>query len=61
MVFFFNVYLWLCWVLIAACRLSLVVDNGGYPLVAVYGLLIAVASLGSWKVVVYWLCCPGHV
>ena len=59
--FFFNVYLWLHWVLIAACRLSLVVDNGGYSLAAVYGLLIAVASVGSWTVVVHWLCCPGHM
>ena len=59
--FFKNVYLWLRWVLVAACRLSLVVDNGGHPLVAVYGLLIAVASLGSQTVVVRWLCCPGHV
>ena len=32
-------------VFIAACRLSLVVASGGYSLVAVHRLLIAVASL----------------
>ena len=36
------IYHWLCWVLVAICRLSLVVVSGSYPLV---GLLIAVASL----------------
>ena len=48
-------YFWLRWVLVAAHRLPLVVVNGGYSLVAVSGLLIAVASLamehrlwGAW-------------
>lgn len=36
---------WLHWVFIAACGLSLVVESGGYSLVAAYGLLIAVASV----------------
>ena len=41
-------YLFNCWLhtaSIAALRLSLVVANRGYCLVAVHGLLIAVASL----------------
>ena len=33
------------WVFVAAGRLSLVVASGGYPLVAIHRLLIAVASL----------------
>jgi len=37
--------LWLWWVFVAACGLSLVVVSGGYCLVAVQGLLTAVASL----------------
>ena len=36
---------WLCWVFIAARRLSLVAVSGGYSLVALRGLLIVVASL----------------
>ena len=36
---------WLCWVFVAACGLSLVVESRGYSLVVVHGLLIAVASL----------------
>ena len=36
---------WLHWFFGATCGLSLVVANGGYSLVAVRGLLIAVASL----------------
>ena len=39
------IYLWLHWVLVATRRLSLVVVSGGLLLVAVCGLLIAVASL----------------
>ena len=35
----------LCWVFVAASRLSLLATSGGYSLVAVYGLLIVVASL----------------
>ena len=38
-------YFWLCWVFITACRLSLAAANRGCSLVAVYGLLIAGASL----------------
>ena len=48
-------YLWLCWVFVAACGLSPVMASGGYSLVAVCGLLIAVVSLivehrlqGAW-------------
>ena len=37
--------LWLYWVFIALGSLSLVVASGNYSLVAVLGLLIAVASL----------------
>ena len=36
---------WLCWVFIAAHRLSLVLASRGCSLVAVFRLLIAVASL----------------
>ena len=44
---FFNVfiYFWLCWVFIAACGLSPVAVSGGYSLVVVLGILIAVAAL----------------
>ena len=42
---YFLVYFWLCWVLVAAHRLSLVVVSKGYSLVVVHGLLSAVASL----------------
>ena len=44
--FFFNInlFIWLHWVFVAACGLSLVVASGGYS-VEVRGLLIAVASL----------------
>ena len=38
-------YVWLCWVFIAACGLSLVVTSGGYSLGVVCGPLIAVAFL----------------
>ena len=37
-------YFWLHWVFVAAHRLSLVAESRGYSLVAVRGLLIAVAS-----------------
>ena len=43
--FFPFIYLWLCWVLVATCRLSPVAVSGGYSLIVVQGLLIAVASL----------------
>ena len=39
------VHFWLCWVFITACGLSLVAASGGYCLVAVLRLLIAVGSL----------------
>ena len=42
--FYYLIYLWLCWVFIAVCGLSLVMEVGGYS-VAECGLLIAVASL----------------
>ena len=38
-------FFWLCWVFVAARRLSLVAAAGGYSLVVGHGLLIAVASL----------------
>ena len=41
----FKIYFRLCWVFIATLRFSLVVESGGYSLVTVRGLLIAVASL----------------
>ena len=39
------IYLWLCWVSIAVCGLSLVAESGGYSLAGVHGFLIEVASL----------------
>ena len=42
---FVYLILWLWWVFVAACRLSLVVGSEGYSLVTVRGVLIAVASL----------------
>ena len=39
------IYFWLCWIFLAACRLSLVAESGSYSLVGVHGLLTAVASL----------------
>ena len=42
------------WVFVATHRLSLVLASGGYALVSVLGLLIAVASLVGAQV-------PGHV
>ena len=46
--FFFCLFLlcfWLCGIVIAAHRLSLVAVSVGYSLIAVHGLLISVASL----------------
>ena len=57
--FKFLLFIWLCWVFVAARRLSLVAVSGGYSLLAVCGLPIAVASLvlehrfwGSWASIV---------
>ena len=41
------IYFWPCWILVAVCRFSLIVVSRGYSLIAVLGLLIAVASLIS--------------
>ena len=43
--FILFICLWLHWVFIAVCRLSLVVVSEGCSLDALYELLIAVASL----------------
>ena len=40
-----NYFFWLYWVLIAVCRLSLLVVSWGYSLVTTLRLLVAVASL----------------
>ena len=49
---FLFISFWLHWVFIVAHRLSLVAASGGYSLVVVHGLLIALASLvaehGLW-------------
>ena len=42
---YFFIYLWLCWVFLTAWGLSLVSASGGYSLIAVHGLLIAMVSL----------------
>ena len=39
------IYFWLCWVFVAACRLSPVAASGGYSSVGVCGLLFAVGPL----------------
>ena len=36
---------WLCWIVLAACRFSLVAASRGHSLTAVLGLLISVAPL----------------
>ena len=52
------IYFWLCWVFIAARVFSLVVASGGYSLVAMRELLIAMTSIvqhrlwGMWASVV---------
>ena len=38
-------FIWLCWVFVAVCGLSLVVESSGYSPVAVRRLLIAAAPL----------------
>ena len=43
--FFLCIYLWLCLVFIAPCRLSLAVASGNRSAVVVHGLLTVVASL----------------
>ena len=44
--FFFNlINFWLCWAFVAVCGLSLVAASGGYSLVVVGRILVAVASL----------------
>ena len=43
--FLILIYFWLCWVFIAVHGLSLVAMGGGYSLIAVHVLLIAVTSL----------------
>ena len=45
--FFIYSYVWLCWVFVASCRLSLIAENGVYPLVEVPRLLTVVASLAA--------------
>ena len=46
----FRILFWLHWVFVAAHWRSLIAVSGGYRLVAVRGLLIAVASLvAAWR------------
>ena len=45
LILFIITYFCLLWVLVAACGPSLVAASRGYFLVAVFGLIIAVASL----------------
>ena len=61
---YFFIYLWLCWVFITAWGLSLVAASGGYSLVAVHGLLIAMVSLVAVLGQSLWhmgLVAPQHV
>ena len=61
-----NSYFWLCWVFIAAHRLSLVAASRGYSADTVHGLLIVMASLAEHRlydvrasvVVAHRLNCP---
>ena len=39
------IYLWPCWVLVAACGISLIATSCSYSLVMVHSLFIAVAAL----------------
>ena len=44
--FILFIYFWLCWVFVAACRLSLVAMSGGYSSLRCMGFfLTALASL----------------
>ena len=55
---------WLRWFLIAVCGLSLVVASGGYSLVGVHGLLIAVSigpEVGAQSLWHMGLIAPWHV
>ena len=45
MFIYLYIYIWLCWISVAACRPFLVAESRNYCLVAVCRLLIAVASL----------------
>ena len=45
MALYIHILLLLHWIFIAAHRLSLVAEIGGYSLVAMHGLLVAVTSL----------------
>ena len=66
---FLFLFFWLLWVFIAAHGLSLVAESGGYSLVVVCGLLIAVASpvetmSSRWMAQYLWytgLIALGHV
>ena len=46
--FFFFFYFWLCWVFVAACRLSLVAASGGY-----YSSLQCV-GFSLWQLLLLW-------
>ena len=50
----FLIFIWLHWVFVAACGLSLVVGSGGCSLGVVRRLLIAVASLGAEHRLQHW-------
>ena len=44
--FLYNfIYFWLCWVFVAVQAFPLVAASGGYSLIVVHGLLIAMASV----------------
>ena len=47
--FYWFIYFWMCWVLVAAHGLFLVVVSRGQPLVVVCGFLIVVSSLVAEK------------
>ena len=52
---YLSVYLWLCWVFVAAhAGFSLAATSGGYALAAVHRLLIAVAFVAERRLWEVW-------
>ena len=45
--YFLLIYIWLCWAFIAVPALPLVTASGGYSVVVVGGLLVALVKRGS--------------
>ena len=56
--FIFRIF-WLRWIVLAACRFTLVAASRGYSLTAVHGFLVSVVSLvvehQLWGALLRWL------